>query len=178
MRTEAHRQMATIKVETTVRRALSPNGPVKQSSTDAVTKEEREVTLTRQVGTVDDVMWALDAKEHEVVYDLWEEQMGEYWEDWGWYGYPKGDVTISLNGSWNTYGKSADDLPDGFVTIHQLADHIAERDDVDDKAGVYLDLIEATPRLAVERHQPFYEYLAAERGVDTSYYTHGERVRD
>ena len=171
-------EMATIKIETTVRRHIGTDGPQKHESAEpTLCKEQRDVTLTEETHDVGRVYWALNAPTHEVIRDIWESHTGEFWDDWGWYGpYPHGDITITVDLAWKTPSDEVHD--DKWVTVHQLVDEIVAREDItDDKAGVYVDLIESTPRINVG-HRALYPYLAAERGVDTSYYTHGESSDD
>lgn len=167
--------MAEVKIETTVRRAHGPDGISKPTNTDVVFEETRDVTLERELEDIEDVMWALEARDHEVVYSLWEEQLGDHWDGWTWYGYPKGDVTVSLDSA-SIFGITTE--RDDRYTTHEVVEYIVERDDVDDPAGVYLDL-ECHPRIPEGSTMmntvrgAFIRYLAEERGVDTSYWTHG-----
>lgn len=153
--------MAEIKVETTVQRQYNS-----ESETVNVSgKEEKEITLSREVEDVEDMVWAIEAKKHKVVWDLWENVKDEdEFEGFGWHGYPKGDIFV-----YSTYDQS----------WHDVVDYIAKRDNVENPAGIYLDL-RVHPRTpesdALDRLlRCFFEYLG-EQGIDTNYYTHGKRA--
>lgn len=154
--------MATITVETTVRRKY------KTDESDVVSihgKETKDVTLKRKVEDVEDLVWALETQRHEVVWDLWEEVKDDNeFEGFGWHGYPKGDIEVSANYE---------------VSWHDAVEYIAERDGVDNPAGIYLDLRtngrtpDANSYLDT-LFKSFLEYVA-EQGIDTNYYTHGKQ---
>lgn len=127
-------------------------------------RDQREVTLERQLTSAEDAVWAIEAKEHTVVWDLWEHVDSEGFEDWSFCSpYPPADVTVDL---------------DYEVSIHEVVWHIAARDEVE-PAAVYLDLMH-NPRLfghsdsdvLTHRVRPLAEYLTA-CGFDLSDWPHG-----
>jgi hypothetical protein len=152
--------MAQIKVETTVNRQYESES----ESVEVFGREEKDVVLTREIEDVEEMVWAIEATTHEVIYHLWEDvKDDEEFEDYGWKGYPKGDVTISdsYDCSW-----------------HDVVEFIAERDDVENPAGIYLDLRFKSHTPDAENldalFKDFLEYCA-EKGIDTNYYTHGKK---
>lgn len=127
-------------------------------------KQRREITARRDLEDAEDAVWAIEASDHEVVWDLWEHVNGEDWDDWGFYSpYPSADVRVEL---------------DYKVSVHDVVWHIAQREDAE-PPGVYLDLAHSQ-RVYGEfdgfnltgRTRALVQYLAA-LGVDTSYWTHG-----
>jgi hypothetical protein len=129
---------------------------------DVSGKETKDVTLTKECDDVEEIVWGLEATTHEIVYDLWEEvENQEEFKGFGWHGYPEGDITVNA-----TYSPS----------WHDVVEYIAERDGVDNPAGIYLSL-RSNNRTGDSGtldalFKKFIEYIA-EQGIDTDYYTHG-----
>lgn len=128
-------------------------------------KESKKATLTKEIETVERCLEIIEGKENDVVRMCWNEVKDtEEFEEFGWYGpYARGEYTLNPT----TYESIG-------VTVHNIVDAIAKRDDVEDKAGIYKELQNRTCVEFGERR--FLEYLAEERGIDTSYYVHGESV--
>lgn len=158
--------MSKITVETTVRRWYNTESDeVSVSGT-----EEREIEISREVPDVETFVNLLECSRNEAVRYVWDEIKDEpEWEEWGWHGpYAQGDITLSASRT--------------GVTWHDVVDYIAERENADDRAGVYLSVEHhartdsgSTHMNAIRRR--FLRYLADERGIDTSYWTHGEKPR-
>jgi hypothetical protein len=126
-------------------------------------KEKKEATLEKEIETVDECLEILDESDNHVVRMCWNEvKDSEEFEDFSFRSpYARGDVTLHPS----TYDSLG-------VTLDNIVDEIAERDNVEDKAGIYYDLKGNTRIHFNERR--ILEYLAEERGIDTSYYMHGE----
>lgn len=128
-------------------------------------KESKEATLTKEIETVEECLEIIDGKENDVVRMCWNEVKDtEEFEEFGWYGpYARGDITLSPC----AYGLGP--------TVREIVDAIAEREEVEDKAGIYQHLMHYSSRVEFGNRR-FLEYLAEERNIDTSYYLHGESV--
>lgn len=135
------------------------HGPVHASE-----RRRREITLSRELTDAEDAVWAIEAQEHEIVWDLWEHLDGEEYDEWGFRSpYPSAEVDVSL---------------DYEISIHDVVWHIAQREGVD-PAGVYLSLMhnrriygDDDPVSTVSRLRGFVDYCTAS-GIDCSYWTHG-----
>lgn len=127
-------------------------------------RRRREVTASRDLEGAEDAVWAIEAEEYEIVWDLWEHVEGEDFDEWGFRSpYPSAEVDVSL---------------DYKVSIHDVVWYIAQRQDAE-PAGVYLSLIHNS-RIYGDldgsnlngRVRGLTRYLEAV-GVDLSYWTHG-----
>jgi len=127
-------------------------------------KEKKEATLEKEIESVEECLEILGESDDYVVRMCWDEvKDSEEFEDFSFRSpYARGDITLTPS----TYESQG-------VTLDNIVDEIAERDNVEDKAGIYYDLKERNPRIHVNKRRIF-EYLAEERGIDTSYYIHGE----
>lgn len=154
--------VSTVTVGTTVQRRY-------ETDSDRVSvqgRDEKDVSLTREVENVEDAEWLLAAKDHEVVSDLWSDVKEDPdFEGFGWYGYPKGDISVNLS-----YKPSWVDV---------VESRLEGRDDADEDAtpeGIYLDLV-ANRRAAVDdrgRVKMLCRFLA-DRGISTREWTHGRK---
>lgn len=132
-------------------------------------QNRREVTLSRELDGIEDAVWALEAKEHEVIHDLWGEVKDDpEFEEWGFYSpYPSGDVSVSL---------------DYTVSWHDVIHHVAARDGVDPLAvymsppGFWSRCRDTNDAMDGHRHSKrlLSAYLAY-LGHDTSDWTHGHK---
>lgn len=137
---------------------------ISREGVTASVRETKEATLRRAVESVEDAVWALEAREHAVIRDLWEhvEDIDEF-EEWGFSSpYPRGVVQVRS----------------GYFGRHYRAivEHIAERDGVDPVAVFFM--LGSNRRLVGEKTKVSHwrhlcEYLAEEHGIDTSDWTHG-----
>lgn len=127
-------------------------------------RRRREITLSRELEDAEDAVWALEAKDHEIVWDLWEHVNGEEYDEWGFYSpYPSADVSLSL---------------DYEISIHDIVWHISQRED-SEPPGVYLTIMHSRrlygdhdEQRAYRQVRGFVQYLEA-MGVDVSHWTHG-----
>ena len=127
-------------------------------------RRRREITVARELTDAEDAVWAIEASDHEVVWDLWEHLSGEEYDEWGFRSpYPSAEVDVSLNYE---------------ISIHDVVWHIAQREEVD-PAGVYLSLMHKRRIYGdddsvntVSRLRGFVDYCTAS-GIDCSYWTHG-----
>lgn len=126
-------------------------------------RESKEATLTTEIETVEECLKIIEGKRHEVVRMVWDEVKDtREFEEFGWGSpYPRGDISLSPS-NYESMGP----------TIHDIVDRIGERDNVSDKTGIYYHLMNYSNRVEVNERR-FLEYLAEEKGIDTSYYTHG-----
>lgn len=153
--------MAQIKVETTVGRQYQSESDV----VDVSGKETKDITLKKEIEDVEEMLWAIDANKHEVIGELWKEVSNQdEFKEFGYRSpYPNGDIeiTASYNMSW-----------------HDLVGEIAQVEDIEDKAGIYLDLRthgrtpEAGPNDPI--FKDFLEYIG-EKGINTNYWVHGKK---
>lgn len=158
--------MSKITVTTTVRR----NYETESENVSVSGQDEREIEISREIPDVDMFYWLLETDRNKAIRYVWDEIKDEpEWEEWGWYGpYAQGEISLSASRT--------------GVSWDEVAEHIARVEDVDDVAGVFLSLEKhartdnsGTAVGAIRRK--FLEYLADERGVDTSYFTHGKKPR-
>lgn len=126
-------------------------------------KEVKEATLEKEIETVEECLEILQEKENDVVRMCWDDVKDtEEFEEFSFRSpYARGDITLHPT-AYESCG----------VTLDNIVDEIAEREDVKDKAGIYYEL-NTNPRIKVNERR-ILEYLAEERGIDTSYYMHGE----
>lgn len=133
-------------------------------------ENRRTITLERELRDVEDAVWALEAKDHEIVHDMWSDVKDDpEFEGYKTYPYvPGAEVSVSL---------------DYEVHMHHVVHHVAARDGVD-PLGVYF----SPPGLWNRRFDPntvegrrdaqshvlslLSAYLAY-LGHDTSDWTHG-----
>lgn len=157
--------MLKVTVTSTIRREYQdgPTSHIGSGETDPSVRftETRDITMRRRLEDVEDVVWALEADRHEVVWDLWQDFADdEAFAEWGWHGYPKGDITVGS----------------GHPTeFHDVAEYIAERDDAD-IAGVYLTLAHHGRVTDDPPSRTLLGFLCehlAERGIDTDHWTFG-----
>lgn len=149
--------MSNITVETTVRRWYDTESDEVSVEGD----EKRDIKISREIPDVETFVHLLECSRNEAVRYVWNEIKDEpEWEEWGWYGpYAQGSISLSASRT--------------GVTWPEVVDYIAEEENVDDKAGVYLHLHKHGRAGGDAWHTRFLEYLAEERGVDTSYWVHG-----
>lgn len=129
-------------------------------------RQRREATLTRDVESVEDAVWALEAKHNEVVTDLWSKVKDL--DEFGGWRRPRTHAPTDIRIRSGYFG-------DDF---RRVVEHIAERDGAD-PAGVFFDLM-SHRRLGGNNNltgrKELCRYLADEHGIDTSYWIHGEGV--
>jgi len=149
---------SSIVVETTVRRYYESESEVVEIDGE----ESKDVTLAREVESIEDMVWALEAKEHKIISDLWEEvKDSEEFAEFGWYGYPKGDITVKASIAGYNW--------------HDVVGYIAERDDIDNLAGVYLELRGKRRTEESALLKAFLEYIA-DKGISTDEWAHGKKI--
>ena len=126
-------------------------------------RDWKEATLSKEIETVGECLKIINDNINDVVRMCWDEVKDtKEFEEFGFYGpYAKGDVILSPS-SYESTGP----------TVHNIVDEIARMEEVEDKAGIYYHLMNKSNRIEVNERR-FIEYLAEERGIDTSYYLHG-----